>query len=130
MHHCHNCDLIFDFVVAELLVACFQLEREIAPRRPPSSTIAVNRHAQFRPHRDSGAGNGQCNSLIVGLGNYVGGETVTENVAHNIRYNPIEFDGWGERHWTLPFEGERYSLVWFTPFGVTEDDMFWLKDLR
>lgn len=21
------------------------------------------------------------------------------------------------RHWTLPFQGERYSLVWFTPKG-------------
>ena len=39
--------------------------------RPPSSTIAINRHAQFRPHRDSGAGNGQSNSLIVALGEHM-----------------------------------------------------------
>lgn len=33
------------------------------------------------------------------------------------RYKPLEFNGWTERHWTLPFQGERYSLVWFTPKG-------------
>ena len=54
-------------------MACFELEKVIAPHRPPSSTIAVNKHAQFRPHRDTGAGNGQSNSLIVGLGDYSGG---------------------------------------------------------
>jgi len=27
----------------------------------------------------------------------------------------MEFDGWKERHWTLPFDGERFSLVFFTP---------------
>jgi hypothetical protein len=63
------------------------------PDRIPSSTIAVNRHAQFRPHRDSGAGNGQSLSLIVGLGTYAGGELVEEGVAHDICYRPLEFDG-------------------------------------
>ena len=38
-------------------------------------------------------------------------------VAHDIRYAPLEFDGWAQLHWTLRFSGERYSLVWFTPRG-------------
>jgi hypothetical protein len=58
--------------------------------------------AQFRPHTDNGAGAGQSNSLIVGLGNYSGGELMVEGVKKDIRYNPTEFDGWKERHWTLP----------------------------
>lgn len=33
------------------------------------------------------------------------------------RYRPLEFNGWTQRHWTLPFEGERFSVVWFTPRG-------------
>ena len=41
-----------------------------------------------------------------------------ERVEKNIRYAPLEFDGWRERHWTLPFKGERFSLVWFTPLTV------------
>jgi hypothetical protein len=101
----------------ELVKAAFELEVALCPDREPSSTIAINRNAQFRPHTDKGAGAGQSKSLIVGLGNFVGGELVVEGVKTDIRYKAVEFDGWKERHWTLPFQGERYSLVWFTPKG-------------
>ena len=100
----------------ELTKAAFELERQLFPSRA-SSTIAINRNAQFRPHTDSGAGAGQSTSLIVGLGGYSGGELMLEGTPHDIRYKPLEFNGWKERHWTKPFVGERYSLVWFTPKG-------------
>ena len=58
----------------ELMAAAFQLEAAVMPDREGSSTIAVNRRAQFRPHYDSGGGAGQSTSLIVGLGDYQGGE--------------------------------------------------------
>ena len=101
----------------ELVKAAFELEVVLCPNRPPSSTIAINRNAAFRPHTDSGAGAGQSTSLIVGLGHYAGGQLVVEGEKKDIRYSPIEFNGWKQRHWTLPFGGERYSLVWFTPKG-------------
>jgi tRNA U38,U39,U40 pseudouridine synthase TruA len=101
----------------ELMKAAFELEIALCPDREPSSTIAINRNAQFRPHTDSGAGAGQSTSLIVGLGHYAGGEIMVEGDKQDIRYTPLEFDGWTQRHWTLPFVGERYSLVWFTPHG-------------
>lgn len=106
-----------NYLFPELVKAAFELERALCPEREASSTIAINRNAQFRPHTDSGAGAGQSTSLIVGLGNYTGGELMVEGVKHNIRYQAIEFNGWKQRHWTLPFVGERYSLVWFTPKG-------------
>lgn len=99
----------------QLVKAAFALEQALLPDREPSSTIAVNRNAQFRPHVDSGAGAGQSTSLIVGLGDYTGGGLVVEGKEYDIRYHPMEFNGWTQRHWTLPFEGERFSLVWFTP---------------
>ena len=40
----------------ELVKAAFELEIALFPNRDPSSTIAINRNAQFRPHTDSGAG--------------------------------------------------------------------------
>jgi tRNA U38,U39,U40 pseudouridine synthase TruA len=101
----------------ELMKAAFELEMALCPHRPPSSTIAINRNAQFRPHTDSGAGAGQSTSLIVGLGDYAGGELVVEGQKMDIRYQPVEFNGWKQRHWTMPFQGERYTLVWFTPKG-------------
>ncbi|CAE8641853.1 unnamed protein product [Polarella glacialis] len=104
----------------ELALAAFELEKALLPDRLPSSTIAINKRAQFLPHVDSGAGAGQGISLIVGLGDYTGGELVVEGVDHDIRYSALEFCGWTQRHWTLPFQGERFSLVWFTPLGCEE----------
>jgi hypothetical protein len=101
----------------ELMKAAFELEMALCPNREPSSTIAINRNAQFRPHTDSGAGAGQSTSLIVGLGTYAGGELVVEGEKKDIRYQGLEFNGWSQRHWTMPFDGERFSLVWFTPKG-------------
>ena len=46
-------------IFGELMASCFGLEQALMPHRPPSSTIAVNRHAQFKPHTDSGNGAGQ-----------------------------------------------------------------------
>jgi hypothetical protein len=80
-----------------------------------SSHCAINANAAFTPHVDSGQGAGQSLSMIVGLGDYTGGELCVEDAVHDIRYQPLEFDGWKLRHWTRPFSGERFSLVWFTP---------------
>jgi len=106
----------------ELVDAIFDLEASLAKdpdsgvyERPWSSHCAVNRNAQFTPHIDSGRGAGQSLSMIVGLGDYSGGELLIESEPAEIRYSPTEFDGWKCRHWTAPFNGERYSLVWFTP---------------
>ena len=83
--------------------------------RISSSHCAVNFNAQFTPHVDSGRGLGQSLSMIVGLGDYNEGEIYVEGVPHQIRYQPLEFDGWGLRHWTNHYRGERFSLVFFTP---------------
>lgn len=105
---------------AELVDAVFRLERALLPDRPPSSMAAINRRASFLPHTDAGAGYGQTTSLIVGLGDYEGGYLSVEGTAHDICYKPLSFDGWRQRHWTLPFSGERFSLVWFTPLSQND----------
>ena len=75
-----------------------------AKQRPASSHCAINRNAQFTPHVDSGRGLGQSLSMIVGLGDYTGGGLFIEGECHDIRYKPLEFDGWKERHWTAVSE--------------------------
>jgi FkbM family methyltransferase len=118
----------------ELVESVFKLERQLAslPRsvadgtltsdgtRPLSTHCAINRNAEFTPHVDSGRGLGQSISMIVGLGDFSGGSLFVEGKKYDARYTPLEFDGWSQRHWTEPFEGERFSLVWFTPEGITE----------
>lgn len=89
--------------------------REEEYRRGGSSHCAVNCNAQFTPHVDSGRGAGQSLSMIVGLGDYERGHLAVEGTYHSIRYSPLEFDGWKLRHWTQGYNGERFSLVWFTP---------------
>jgi hypothetical protein len=49
---------------------------------------------------------------MVGLGEYSGGELALEGVLYDIRYTPLAFDGPTQRHWTTPFVGERYTIVW------------------
>ncbi len=66
----------------ELHAALRALEAALRPARPPSSTIAVNRNAQFRPHRDSGAGNGQ-----VGRPGPDGGQAAVQRCGQMVRAN-------------------------------------------
>ena len=106
----------------DLANAVFSLEQHLVAMagssvssRIPSTHCAVNCNAEFTPHIDSGRGAGQSLSMIVGLGDYSGGGLMVEGMLHDIHYRVLEFDGWKLRHWTEPFEGERFSLVWFTP---------------
>eukprot|EP00590_Aulacoseira_subarctica_P011983 CAMPEP_0172438496 /NCGR_PEP_ID=MMETSP1064-20121228/72827_1 /TAXON_ID=202472 /ORGANISM="Aulacoseira subarctica , Strain CCAP 1002/5" /LENGTH=382 /DNA_ID=CAMNT_0013187051 /DNA_START=1237 /DNA_END=2383 /DNA_ORIENTATION=- len=104
----------------DLVESVFELERRLTSTdgycsRPPSTHCAINCNAQFTPHADSGRGKGQSLSLIVSLGDFSGGKLFIEGDAHDIKYKPLEFDGWKLRHWTEAFQGERFSLVWFTP---------------
>ena len=94
------------------------LDHEMKKRksgRNPSTHCDVNFNASLTPHVDSGTGLGQSLSVIVELGDYKGGEIFVEGDAYPIRYKPLEFDGWKQRHWTGMYTGERFSLVWFTP---------------
>ena len=104
----------------ELATAIFELENALRPNRPSSTMVAVNRRATFVPHTDAGAGFEESTSLIVGLGEYTGGELIVDGEPHDIRYIPLEFDGWRQQHSTAPFQGERFSLVWFTPANAKD----------
>ena len=126
----------------DLVVAVFELESSLSEQeidratanslvskrscqgllqRSLSSHCAINCSAEFTPHVDSGRGSGQSLSMIVGLGDYIGGELSVEGTNHDIRFRPLEFDGWKLRHWTIPFVGERFSLVWFTPESKSKE---------
>ena len=106
----------------ELRAALARLERRIAPHRAPSAAYCVNRQTVFKPHVDKG-GDGTSGqrglSLIVGLGDYAGGALGVEDAVHDIRYRPLEFDGYTQRHYSEEFEGERFSVVWFSSRRLT-----------
>jgi len=85
--------------------------------------ITVNDSYVSAPHRDKG---NQGHSYTVSFGDFTGGELCIGNPAgefikidtHNKGYL---FNGAGETHWTAPFQGRRfclvfYSIVWPTKF--------------
>jgi hypothetical protein len=76
----------------------------------PFKSICINENTVAEPHIDR---NNSGVSCIVGLGDYTGGELVYGETTVNIHRNPIEFDGSKIIHYSLPFEGTRYSLIFF-----------------
>jgi FkbM family methyltransferase len=105
------------FAVESQLIAAAAASNngEQLEHRSPSTHCAINFNAAFTPHLDSGSRGGDDPSLIVGMGDYEGGNFVVDGIAHDIRYRPLEFDGWNQWHWTDTFQGDRFTLVFFTP---------------
>lgn len=74
------------------------------------SSVHVNKNVLCPPHKDSkNAGR----TLLVAFGDYTGGESMVEEMAYDIDLKPVIFDGSQLVHWTAPFEGTRYSLVFY-----------------
>jgi hypothetical protein len=90
------------------------------------TTIQVNKNLMCKPHVDK---NNMGDSYIIAFGDFTGGElsidtqsipghpptkSVSAEVkSFNIKNRWKRFDG-RQTHWVEPFEGERYSLVFFT----------------
>jgi len=75
------------------------------------TTICINKNLVCKKHRDK---YNASKSVIVGLGDYEGGNLYIEGEKHNIRYNPLVFDGTKE-HWNDEItKGTKYSIIYFT----------------
>lgn len=87
----------------------------------PYTSITVNQNYQAAKHRDKG---NVGNSLLVAFGNYTGGELeILEGDfqgKHDIRHKPIITDFSKAYHQVLPFQGERFSLVFYTIKNIPE----------
>jgi len=76
----------------------------------PFKSICINKNTIAEPHVDR---NNSGVSCIVALGDFTGGELVYGSEKVNIHKNPVEFDGSKIIHYSLPFEGTRYSIIYF-----------------
>lgn len=72
--------------------------------------VQINRNVLCPPHKDT---KNIGDSLLIGFGEYEGGETLIEGVKHDIYHTPVIFNGYEKEHSVCPFEGERYSVVLF-----------------
>jgi hypothetical protein len=98
----------FDAKFPELKRAIWALGHRIVPFR--FTTVQVNYNYKTKTHIDK---NNVGDSVIVGLGDYKGGDLLVEGKAYNIKYHPLQFNGAEMEHGTAPYTGNRYSLVFF-----------------
>jgi len=98
----------FDAKFPELKRAIWALGHRIVPFR--FTTVQVNYNYKTKTHIDK---NNVGDSVIVGLGDYKGGDLLVEDKAYNIKYHPLQFNGAEMEHGTAPYTGNRYSLVFF-----------------
>jgi FkbM family methyltransferase len=79
------------------------------------STITINRNVKCKPHKDL-KNNGT--TMIVGLGDYTGGELVINGTKHDIHYKPLYFNGFLHEHYNEDWTGDRYSLMYYSYKGA------------
>jgi len=74
------------------------------------TTIQVNKNILCLPHVDK---NNVGPSYAIALGDFDGGKLAIQGKQYDIKNRWKMFDG-RLGHWTNPFEGTRYSLIYFT----------------
>tara|TARA_R100000654_G_scaffold73126_1_gene105595 strand:- start:295 stop:951 length:657 start_codon:yes stop_codon:yes gene_type:complete len=83
--------------------------------------IQINRCFETPQHRDAP---NQGSSVIVGFGDYTGGKLcINKNgkvFYKDIKNKPTKFNGAKYTHWTSPYSGTRWSIVFFTHHGKAE----------
>ena len=77
--------------------------------------VVINKNFEITRHID---GKNVGESYILGLGDYQGGELVVEENKNikkliDIKNYPYRFNGSKQFHYVLPFQGDRYSLVFY-----------------
>lgn len=91
----------------------YELLKKVAKENFPDliyNTIQVNKNVQCIPHKDSlNVGS----SVIFTLGDFTGGRLFVDGEAIDIYRKPFSFNGYEQTHWTEPFNGDRYSFIYY-----------------
>jgi len=79
------------------------------------TSIMLNQNYTTLPHKDKG---NDGNSIIIGFGDYTDGKLCLQHDEENIEkidihYKPFTMDASKTVHFTEPFSGTRYSIVFF-----------------
>lgn len=91
----------------------FSLLKKVANEFIPNfsyTSITCNHNLETKPHIDK---NNFGSSYIIGVGDYTGGELFVNGEKHDIQNKFLEFDGGKNEHYTCPFEGDRWSFVYY-----------------
>ena len=83
------------------------------------SQVQINKNYLCPPHKDS---SNVGESILLTLGDFTGGNTQVqiENdviIDYNSHHNIVKFNGSKYLHWTEPFVGNRYAVVFFNNYN-------------
>lgn len=93
----------------ELWKLLLELGEQLDPNHQFSS-VTINHNVECLPHKDV---RNQGTTMIIGLGDYTGGELVVDGKEIDINRKPYYFNGYLHTHYTKPFQGNRYSLMFY-----------------
>ena len=99
----------------------FYILKEFVDKYRPNfefTEVQINYNWKSPKHKDKA---NQNNSLIIGLGDYTGGELIIDKdddgcsfwEDHDINCKFLQFNGGKYTHWVKPWEGERLTLVFY-----------------
>jgi hypothetical protein len=99
----------------EVLEAIVEFAKHAVPKGFFYNAITLNHGVKAKKHID---GHNIGNSVIVGLGDYSGGEVIVYNdddvpKDYDVKLKPLMFNGAKYYHATQPFKGDRYTLIFF-----------------
>tara|TARA_R110000765_G_scaffold64117_1_gene124603 strand:- start:1278 stop:1760 length:483 start_codon:yes stop_codon:yes gene_type:complete len=72
--------------------------------------VMINKNMKCPPHKDKG---NYGPVIIIGMGDYTGGELCYEGGEHDIKNKAVKFEASEIEHWVKDFTGDRYSAVLF-----------------
>ena len=75
------------------------------------TNIIINKNFKCEAHKDK---NNSDQSLIIGLGDYFGGELVINGIPNDIKNKWVKFDGKNNLHYVTDFTGDRFTIVYYT----------------
>ena len=99
--------------ISERYAVLYELLKEYIKEVAPDfeyTSITANKNIVCEKHTDK---YNQKPSLAIGLGEYTGGNLIINGDVNDIRYKPLVFHG-KEEHWNDAFEGERFSLIYYS----------------
>jgi hypothetical protein len=99
-----------NFARMDLYKELLQIAQTILPTGFLFDGIQLNDNYQTSAHKDKG---NRDESAIVAFGDYCGGELVVEDTPISINHRVIYFNGSLYTHFTAPYIGQRYSIVFF-----------------
>ena len=75
------------------------------------TSVTINHNVLCKPHKDC---RNDGTTMIIGLGDYTGGELNIDGQDIDINHKVHYFNGWLHEHYNKPHKGERWSLMFYS----------------